>query len=173
MVPDSVFWEWKLGEVSLLMSAILVAFARPIYFSFRFLIYAAFSSVSSRRWMVRCCVRLWMWSNWDIGAAIFGMVGDKWSVYSGSGTAGLRQMQLDIGYDTASGSGGDKGSYTVHFPEASGGSIEEADEALHRSFSNINRIDKRRSYQHLFRSELAKAAEMENTRQLRKQARRK
>ena len=42
MVPDAPIWEWKFFDVSIVVSALFFAAARPLWFFGKFLIYAAF-----------------------------------------------------------------------------------------------------------------------------------
>ena len=166
MLPDGPFWEWKFGEVSLVLSAILIALARPFWFSIRFLVYALFASALSWRWVVQCCVRLWHWTDWDIGSAIFGMVEHRWSVHSPGGTPAKRSVIVGVNYSGESESESRKFTDTIKIPDHVG----VAGDTIDLSYANVNSIDKREHYRQLFSSEVIKMLERRNARQLQMQS---
>ena len=170
MFPDAPIWEWKFFDMSIVVSALFFAAARPLWFIGKFLIYAAFASVSSWRWVVRWCVRLWMLTNWDIGAAIFGMVGRTWDIRP-SGSSGDGIVSVGIDYFTES---GDKQSFTnqdVQLPEDGDQFRIDDNDALELSYDNISRMNRREWYQRSFLRELVNIMGDKNANQLRKETR--
>ena len=171
MFPDGPFWEWQFGEIPLLLSAVLIALSRPIWLLAKLVIYASFASISSRRWVVRCCVRLWMWTNWDIGTALLGMVRRSWGLESGMGSPGNRRVSMDIHYVNDGGDSAKVGGPGIQLPVDGIASTIEDNDAISQSFENIGKMDKRQRYIGAFQAELAISAERQNARQLERQAR--
>ena len=172
MFPDTPIWEWKLGEVSLLGSALLIVIARPIWLLLKLLIYSVWARISSWRWVVRCCVRLWMWTNWDIGTALFGMARDSWGVHTGSMSALPMEVTVAIEHSKDNGDRESAGSHILDFSNPYNTFNIDAEDALNQTSTNIDRLDKRRWYRHLFLSELKSSMQSTNIRKLQKQARR-
>ena len=179
MVSDVPFWEslwgwlsqWKFADISIIASLLIVAAARPAWLLLKVVIYWVFVSISSCRLIIRGCVRLWIWSNWDIGSALLGMVRHSWSLEAGTGSPGPRQVGLRIHNFTDSGNNPGIGTFTIQLPVDGVASIIEANDAVSNSFDNIGDMDKRQRYRALFQVALKTATEKRNAKQLENQAR--
>ena len=179
MVSDVPFWEWiwewlsqwKFAEISIVASLLIVAATRPAWLLFKLILYSLFSSVSSCRLVVRGCVRVWMWINWDIGSAFFGLLRHSWIVSAGVSLPRLRQVVLDIDYITDSGSSARIASPQMKVPRGDIACTTETGDAISRSSANIASVNKRERYLSLFHTQLKMAIEKWNAKQLEKQAR--
>ena len=172
MVPDTPIWEWKFFDVSILVSALFFAAARPLWFVGKFLIYAAFSRALSWQWVIRLCARLWMITNWDIGAAIFGMFENRWIVRSASEPK-ERRVQIEIENQEETDPKAATGTFVIGYPQNTRDSEREHIGNYNMSVVNMLRVDKRKQYHYSFRAALRDLLEKQNARRLEKWKRKK
>lgn len=168
-------WQWisqsKFSDLSIMASLLLVAAVRPAWLLFKVILYSLFINISSWPFIIRGCVRLWLWTNWDIGSALLGMVRDSWTV--DTQTIGIGHTEVGMRVHHRSGNGMDThvGSRNIHIPGELISSQIEPHSAKRGASKDIDNVDKRRLYVTLFQARLGIVTEEQSARSFEKQVR--
>ena len=68
----------QVGDLLILESLVLFVIVRWGWFVGKFAVYSLAAYVLSFTWAVRLCVRLWIWTNWDLGESVLTWFRNPW-----------------------------------------------------------------------------------------------
>ncbi len=144
---DFSFLDWKVGELSVFTSFVLLVFARWVWFFGKLTIYTLSIWLLKHRWMVRVCALLWIRTNWDLGEALLKIFKNSW-VMSLQSSSNSGQSSVDMNIRTENKEGEDD---TPH-PIKSTVTIESE---WRSEFSDrLDRLDRLSVYRREFREEV-------------------